>query len=66
MSDYDVTEAMIQYGGGFVQGLGRLFRQADRGNQIKLRDAFPGYFAKYRELAGFEDASSSLDSQEPR
>lgn len=48
---YDITEAMIRYGGGFVSGLGRLYRQADASNQAKLVAAFPEYFAEYRDLA---------------
>ena len=54
MSDFTawhVTEAMIVYGGGFVSGLGRLFRQADTENQARLRAAFPEYWATYLELA---------------
>lgn len=54
MSDftaYDITELMIQYGGGFVSGLGRLYRAADASNQAKLLAAFPEYFAQYREMA---------------
>jgi hypothetical protein len=49
--DYEVTEAMIVYGGGFVSGLGRLYRQADRDNKQRLATAFPEYFAQYREIA---------------
>lgn len=49
--DYDVTEAMIVYGGGFVSGLGHLFRQADPVNQRKLKAAFPEYWNTYREIA---------------
>jgi hypothetical protein len=48
---WHVTEAMISYGGGFVQGLGRLFRQADQDNKERLLRAFPEYFAEYAVLA---------------
>lgn len=44
-------EAMMKYGGGFVQGLGALYRRADAENQRRLASAFPDYFAKYRALA---------------
>jgi hypothetical protein len=47
---YEVTEAMIQSGGSFVQALGRLFRQADPNNQRRLREAFHDYFHQYREI----------------
>lgn len=50
-TEYDVTEAMIRYGGGFVSGLGQLYRQADSVNRAKLRAAFPDYWEQYRELA---------------
>jgi hypothetical protein len=48
---YDITGAMIQMGGGFVRGLGHLYRQADEDNQRRLATAFPEYFEKYRVLA---------------
>lgn len=48
---WHVTEAMIRYGGGFVAGLGRLFRQADADNKERLLRAFPEYFAEYTVLA---------------
>lgn len=51
MTNYEVTEAMIRHGGGFVSGLGRLFRQADADNQRRLKDAFPEYWAKYTDIA---------------
>ena len=59
---WHVTEAMICYGGGFVQGLGRLFRQADANNQERLLRAFPEYFAEYTVLA--REKESQLDSGE--
>lgn len=66
MSDftaYEITEAMIQYGGGFVSGLGCLYRQADMSNQAKLVAAFPEYFAQYREFAarGVRQAGDAVD-----
>src|SRR6185295_17117448 len=41
MTDWDITAAMIGYGGSFVAGLGKLFRQADAINQAKLKATFP-------------------------
>lgn len=49
--DYEVTEAMIRYGGSFVAGLGKLYRLADAQNQATLRSAFADYFAEYHGLA---------------
>lgn len=50
-TEFEITEAMIIYGGSFVQSLGRLVRQADEDNKRRLVAAFPEYFEKYRELA---------------
>lgn len=50
-TEWEITEAMIRFGGGFVQGLGRLYRQADHDNQRRLVSAFPEYFKEYKELA---------------
>lgn len=49
--EYEVTEAMIRFGGSFVQQLGRLFRSADEQNTARLMAAFPEYWAEYRDLA---------------
>lgn len=49
--DWSVTEAMLQMGGSFVQGLAALYRKADHTNQVKLKAAFPDYWNKYTELA---------------
>ena len=52
MADYyKVTEAMIQYGGDFVSSLGKLYRQADIDNKMRLLKAFPEYFDQYTEIA---------------
>lgn len=51
MTDWEVTEAMIRYGGNFVQNLARLIRAADADNKRRLVEAFPEYLAEYRELA---------------
>lgn len=51
MSDFEITEAMICFGGGFVSGLGRLWRQADTDNRARLKAAFPEYWHQYAELA---------------
>lgn len=51
MTLYDITEAMIRYGGNFVQQLGQLMRAADEDNRRRLVEAFPEYMQQYRELA---------------
>ena len=47
---WEITEAMIRFGGGFVFALGRLYRTADADNQARLRRAFPEYWAEYATL----------------
>lgn len=54
-NNYEISEAMIKFGGGFVQGLGRLFRQADEDNRRRLLLAFPEYWKQYDELASFNE-----------
>ena len=60
-SDYEITEAMIRYGGGFVQGLGKLYRLADAQNQAKLRETFAHYFVQYQRLALRADIERAAD-----
>lgn len=50
LTDDDISEAMILYGGSFASGLGSLFRQADEINQARLKAAFPDFWARYAEL----------------
>ena len=50
-TEWEITEAMIVYGGSFVQTLGRLIRQADVDNKRRLVAAFPEYIEQYKELA---------------
>lgn len=50
VTDYEITDAMISYGGGFVNALGHLYRRADEINKAKLRMAFPEYWEQYREM----------------
>ena len=51
MTEWEITEAMIVYGGSFVSMLGKLYRLADTDNRARLRQAFPEYWAEYIELA---------------
>lgn len=53
-SNYEILEAMIVYGGGFVRQLAVLYRLADRENRRKLADTFEEYFAKYDEMAAID------------
>lgn len=49
LTDFEITDAMIAFGGSFVSGLGRLWRQADALNKTKLQDAFPEYWQSYSD-----------------
>ena len=51
MTDYQVVETMITYGGGFEVLLAQAFRCADRCNQERLRIAFPDIWQKYQRIA---------------
>jgi len=46
-----VVEAMENYGGSFVKALGIALRFADVFNTKKIKDAFPEYWAEYKEMA---------------
>ena len=61
MSDYEITGAMIKYGGSFVEALGQLHRLGDAINQRRLRLAFPEYWKQYSDLA--ERAIEQLGTQ---
>ncbi len=50
ISDHDIVDAMIVYGGGFAARLGKLFRVADAQNQKKLKAAFPEFWTQYAEI----------------
>ena len=49
-TDHEVTEAMLTYGGSFVQALARAYRAADNRNRAKLFVAFEPLFTEYAEL----------------
>jgi hypothetical protein len=50
MTDWEITAAMIAYGGGFVQDLALLWRRGDVHNQATLKAAFPEYWAEYEQI----------------
>jgi hypothetical protein len=51
VTEWEVSQAMIRYGGSFVQALGRAFAVADSGNQARLRVAFPELWAEYEAMS---------------
>ncbi len=50
MTNYDITETMIMFGGSFASLLAQLFRAADLHNQRRIMEAFPDYFDQYTKL----------------
>lgn len=56
MTDYEITESMLRFGGGFVQHLARAFRAADSDNQRRIKATWPEYWAKYEEFARFNES----------
>lgn len=62
--DWEITAAMITYGGGFVAALGALYRRADPMNQVRLKAAFPEYWQEYAELAR-RSGRTVVSSDEP-
>lgn len=51
VEDYEVAEAMMRYGGSFVQILGELTARADLINLEKIKSTWPEYWGKYTEFA---------------
>jgi hypothetical protein len=49
-TDYEITEAMIDYGGSFATRWGMLYRSADEHNQARLKAAFEDLWSQYKEL----------------
>lgn len=50
-SFYEITEAMLIYGGGFVHNLAVALRSADETNKRILVMAFQDYWRQYDEMA---------------
>ena len=49
--DYDVTLAMVKFGGSFVEALGRAAQAADDLNLARIKNAFPEVWAQYLNMA---------------
>lgn len=47
----NVAQAMIKYGGSFVESLGKALLQADHINAQKIKDTWPEYWKKYLEMS---------------
>jgi len=58
--DWNTTEAMMCYGGGFVAALGQLYRLADPINQARLKTAFHDYWREYSDIARQQQAIQTM------
>lgn len=47
----EIANAMVKYGGSFVEALGQALSKADRINTKKIFETWPKYISQYRELA---------------
>jgi hypothetical protein len=50
ITEWDIADALIRYGGSFAQGLGHLYRRADEANRRRLRHAFPELWDEYGQI----------------
>jgi len=64
MTDFEITRAMVRYGGSFTSRLGQLFQAGDPDNQARLKAAFPEYWEKYAELAEMQSRRKARDCGE--
>lgn len=48
--NWEITEAMIRFGGSFVKALGNLWRIGDLSNRARLQNAFGAYWNEYAEI----------------
>lgn len=46
----NIANAMIRFGGSFVQSLGVALLNADRQNTIIIKNSFPHYWKQYKEF----------------
>lgn len=50
-TDDDIIDAMLTYGGSFIQRLARLYHSADLENRKKLRECWSSEWEAYRDAA---------------
>lgn len=51
MNTLDVANAMIKYGGSFIEALGRALLIADNDNAQRIKEAFPEYWEAHEVLS---------------
>lgn len=50
VTEDEIVDCMVFYGGSFVRALGRLYLAADDANRLRVMLAFRDYFDEYREI----------------
>lgn len=50
LTDFQIAQTMIHYGGSFVRNLGMLFRLADDVNKAKIKNTWPNYWEQYTSM----------------
>ena len=61
-ADFDITTAMIRFGGGFVKKLGETWLHGDMQNKARLKAAFPDYWEEYRHIVQGLKSSNRIHS----
>ena len=61
ISDREMAEAMVRYGGSFVVHLGQAFLFADGINRAKILATRPDYCQQYRDLARLKREQAKTD-----
>lgn len=51
------AQAMVRYGGSFVEALGKALFHADMENTVKIKQAFPEYWERYKRLSATGDTT---------
>jgi len=55
MTDQEIIESMLTYGGSFVRALAECWRKADSNNQKRLKKTFADVWQNYEDLARVRD-----------
>lgn len=51
ITDHDIANAMVRYGGSFISALGQAWLRADQHNGDRIKAAFAEEWQTYEELA---------------
>ncbi len=64
--DHEVINAMLEYGGGFMQQIAMAFRVADPENQNRIKTTWPDEWAKYAEFAKIARGTDMFKSKKEK